>query len=75
MDKKIKIGFSIEATDMGNNQQDIADWVENYIYEQPQDKQQALLDDADNLITLACNSLGWHSVPQNGGLIVNVWEN
>ena len=73
--KKIELkGFDIEATDMGNNQQEIADWVENYIFEQPKDKQQELLNDADDLIPLACKSLGWEGVPQTGGLIVNLWD-
>ena len=63
--------LSIEAVDMGNNQQEIADWVDNYLVD-TDFKDQSEFDAIEfTLIEKACKSLGWQAVPQTGGLIVN----
>ena len=65
--------LSIEACDMGIDQQEIADWVDNYL-DYRDFKDQAEFDAIEYaLIEKACKALGWHSVPSNGGLIVN-WD-
>ena len=70
--KKMKV-LSIEAVDMGNYQHEIADWVDNYL-DGLDFKDQSEFDAIEfKLIEKACKALGWHSVPQYGGLIVN-WE-
>jgi hypothetical protein len=69
--------FNIEAIDMGNNQADIAEWVEHYIFEQ-QTKGiniDEMLEDPDQFVSMACKALGWHSQPSVGGLVVeSVWN-
>jgi len=59
----------IEAVNMGNDQAEISQEVMRLI----QDMEFKSLDDfyeiEGELITKACKNLGWHSVPQNGGLI------
>jgi len=67
-------GFNIEATDMGKDQQEIADWVENHIRNNATvDTIQTMLDNADTYIGNACRALGWQAVPSTGGLEVNIW--
>lgn len=61
--------LNIEAVDMGNNQQEIADWVMR-IYGDIDWPTKADFEDLEYiLIDQACDFLGWHSVPSNGGLI------
>ena len=63
----------IEACDMGVNQQEIADWVDNYL-DYRDFKDQAEFDAIEYaLIEKACKALGWHSVPESGLLVVN-WD-
>jgi len=64
---------TIEAHDMGPNQQEIATWVENHLGFSDFTSQEAFDAQEIALIALACLELGWHSVPQNGGLTVE-WE-
>lgn len=63
--------YNIEATDMGTDQAEIASWV----LSQVENNQYANKDDFDEYlwITAACNALGWYSIPQTGGLLVE-WE-
>jgi hypothetical protein len=65
--------FSIEAIGMGNCQQEIADKVEELVDGVEFPDEQAFSSQEGELITRACNDLGWASVPQNGGLVVN-WD-
>jgi len=64
---------NLEATDMGSDQQEIADKVMCYVdgvdFENANefDKQEGAL------IHRACEEMGWSSVPQVGGFIVD-WE-
>ncbi len=66
--------FNIEASDMGDDQQEIAKWVENHIFKNATvDTIQEMLDNADDYISLACKSMGWVGIPSTGGLEVNIW--
>ena len=65
--------YSIEATDMGNNQEEIAGKVEDYTDGVEFTTKEAFYDIEGGLITKACKDLGWENVPQTGGLIVN-WD-
>ncbi len=66
--------FNLEASNMGDDQQEIADWIESHINKNATPNTiQAMLDNADNYISLACKSMGWMGVPQCGGLEVNIW--
>ena len=66
--------FDIEASNMGNNQQELADWVESYIFKNARvDTIQSMLDNADSYLSNACEALGWVNVPQTGGFEVNIW--
>jgi hypothetical protein len=65
---------NIEATDMGPDQQEIANWVENHLWNAEFINQEEFDKQEGSLIHLACNELGWHSVPQNGGLVVEWME-
>ena len=60
----------IEACDMGTNQHEIAEWVENYVADKDFSSKEEFYDQEFELIELACAALNWHSVPQNGGLQV-----
>ena len=62
---------SIEATDMGNDQQEIADLVETYVKDIDFLSPSEFDDIEYQLIIRACKELGWSSVPTTGGLIVN----
>tara|TARA_R110000737_G_scaffold158257_1_gene186569 strand:+ start:239 stop:520 length:282 start_codon:yes stop_codon:yes gene_type:complete len=61
--------FNIEAVDMGNDQQEIADWVMNHIGDTEFENEEAFQEQEGSLIHLACESMEWNSVPQVGGLI------
>ena len=65
--------YNLEPTDMGNDQQEIADKVMSYV----EDVEFACADEfhkqEGTLIQRACDDMGWVSAPQNGGLIVE-WE-
>ena len=65
--------YSIEATNMGNNQEEIASKVEDYTDGVDFETEDAFCNMEGELITRACNDLGWGSVPQTGGLIAN-WD-
>ena len=59
----------VESTDI-NNGAELAEWAEEYIFINdlgPDDV------DSDKLLIMACEALGWVSVPQTGGLNI-VWE-
>ena len=64
----------IEACDMGTDQREIAEWVENHLGDRIFSSKEEFEDQEFELIHLACKALGWHSVPQNGGLTVE-WMN
>ena len=64
---------SIEATNMGNDQQQIADEVLRIVADQEFSSEDEFFNTEGALITLACRNLGWHSVPQSGGLLVE-WQ-
>jgi shikimate kinase len=65
--------FSLEATDMGKDQQEIADKCEEYVSDIDFENEEAFYAIESKLIKRACAELGWHSVPSTGGLVVN-WE-
>lgn len=65
---------NIEATDMGPDQQEIASWVENHLGYTEFTSQEEFDKQEGSLIHLACKELGWHSVPQSGGLVVEWME-
>lgn len=64
---------SIEATDMGPDQQEIADRVAEIIGDRDFKTPDEFWDLEGHLVTQACNDLGWTSVPSTGGLVVN-WD-
>ncbi len=61
----------IEATDMGSNQQDIADQVFDMVAGRDFSRRDEFTRIEGRLITQACRQLGWATVPQTGGLIVS----
>lgn len=63
--------LEIEAVSMGSFQQEIADKVFEYVAEIKFNS----VDDFDmsKYIAQACRDLGWHSVPDQGGLVVH-WD-
>lgn len=66
--------FNIEANNMGDKQTQIASWVESYIYDNATVITiDCMLAKADDYIPQACDALEWQSVPQCGGLEVNIW--
>jgi len=91
----LKLDINLEATDMGSNQDEIADYIMsseqwlNYVnkvnaLEIPASNESDSIPcdewfDAqdfhpDDLIQEACEKLGWHSVPQVGGLMMNFYK-
>lgn len=54
-----------------NNGQELADWIYNKIKAIDYKSQEDLNE--GELITEACQSLGWQSVPQTGGIIIE-WD-
>jgi hypothetical protein len=60
--------FNIEATDMGNYQQEIAGWIMSATH--GIDYAKASDFDEGALIEKACRALGWQACPQGGGLDV-----
>ena len=65
--------FHIEATDMGSDQQDIADKVMDMVDGRNFSSKDEFAKIEGQLVTQACQQLGWPSVPQTGGLLVE-WE-
>lgn len=65
--------FNLEATNMGNNQQEIADKCYEYIADHDFNSVQEFERMESKLIRRACADLGWQSVPSAGGLVVN-WD-
>ena len=65
--------FNLEATDMGNNQQEIADKALELIADKDFKTADEFYDMEGDLIERACKELGWQSTPQTGGLIAN-WD-
>lgn len=65
--------LSLEAVDMGVNQDEIAEKCEDYIWQTDFKTADEFYAISDNLVVRACKELGWHSVPQNGGLEAN-WD-
>ncbi len=65
--------LSVEATDMGNNQQDIANKVDEIIGMREFASPDEFYAIERELIDKACKELGWLSVPQCGGLTPN-WD-
>lgn len=61
--------FNIEAINMGNDQQEIADWIVNHIGNTEFENEEAFYEQEGLFIHMACKSMGWYSVPQTGGLI------
>ena len=61
----------IEATDMGSNQQDIADQVFDTLNGRDFSSKAEFEEIEGQLVTQACQRLGWATVPQTGGLIVS----
>jgi hypothetical protein len=60
--------FNIEATDMGSDQQEIAAWVMQKTTGHGFARESQF--DEFGWIEKACKALGWQSVPEHGGLIV-----
>jgi len=65
--------LTIEATDMGNNQDEIAEEVYNLVADHDFKTEAEFYEMEGKLITQACKNLNWQSVPQNGGLVPN-WD-
>ena len=65
--------FNIEAANMGNNQQEIANWILEEVADVDFKTESQFLDSEGDYITRACLALGWDSAPQTGGLEVN-WD-
>lgn len=65
--------FNLEATDMGNNQSEIAAKVLEYVDGIDYATKDDFYNQEGALITQACTELGWSSVPQSGGLEVE-WD-
>lgn len=63
----------IEAINMGANQQQIADCVLTLIENKDFNTEQEFSDMESALIGRACKLLGWASIPQTGGLVIN-WD-
>ena len=66
---KMKIR-NIEAYNMGPDQTELAHWIDNHVAEIDFTTTDDFHRCEFDYITLACKELGWHSVPQNGGLLV-----
>ena len=66
---KMKIR-NIEAYNMGPDQTELAHWIDNHVAEIDFTTTDDFHRCEFDYITLACKELGWHSVPQNGGLMV-----
>ena len=60
----------IEAYNMGPDQIELANWIDNHVSEINFKSSDQFHRCEFDYITLACKELGWHSVPQNGGLLV-----
>lgn len=65
--------FSLEATDMGDNQSEIAAKVEEYVPGIDFKTIEEFYGQEGIFIERACKEMGWASCPQTGGLIVN-WD-
>jgi hypothetical protein len=65
--------YNIEAVDLGNDQQEIAKWVMNHLRDTEFKNEEEFSEQEFSLIHRACESMGWHSAPQTGGLIVE-WQ-
>lgn len=65
--------FSIDAVNMGKDQDKIAAWVENYIANREFENEDEFHKMEGELITAACKALNWHSIPSEGGLEVE-WK-
>ena len=65
--------LSIEANDMGNDQQEIADEALDIIGDREFKSPEEFYALESKLILQSCMNLGWNSVPAVGGLIVN-WD-
>jgi hypothetical protein len=63
----------LEATDMGRDQQEIADRALEIIDDKDFKTPKEFWDIEGSLIEQACKDLGWKSTPQTGGLLVN-WD-
>ena len=63
-----------ETIGMGLGRQKLAKWVENHIGNTEFINQEEFDKQEGALIHLACKELGWYSVPQNGGLVVEWME-
>jgi len=61
---------NIEAYNMGPDQIELANWIDNHVSEINFKSSDQFHRCEFDYITLACKELGWHSVPQNGGLLV-----
>lgn len=65
--------FNLEATDMGSNQNEIADKALEIIADREFASENDFYEMEGSLIAQACKELGWYSVPSTGGLLVE-WE-
>jgi len=65
--------ISLEFTNMGNNQQEIADKCLEYIQDREFATEEEFYSIEYDLITRASAELGWLSIPQSGGLIAT-WD-
>ncbi len=59
---------SIEGVDMGPDQDEIAEMVMEYVHDVDFEREDDFNEGA--MITRACVELGWASVPQVGGLLI-----
>ena len=59
----------LSATDMGPDQQEIADKVFDFVQHLSFKSKNDFFEMEGCLINNACVDLGWHSVPQVGGLL------
>ncbi len=65
--------YSIEAVDMGNDQEKIASKIEEYVEGMDFASKDQFFAFEGKLVARACREMGWQSTPQTGGLLVE-WE-
>lgn len=65
--------FSLEAVNMGNNQNEIVTKVEGYVKDVDFKSPEEFYDQEGSLIKKACEEMAWTSCPQTGGFVVH-WD-
>ena len=72
MEKIMKL-YNLEATNMGNNQQELADRALEIVGDKDFKTAEEFWEIEGELIEQACKDLNWVSVPQTGGLVAK-WD-